>query len=243
MINKQLIPVSQYDVKCPYEIVPVGISIHNNGNPKSTAQNERDNLSWTRDERSFHFVSDEKGTIQIIPENRNSWANSDFNKGWNSKAYLNWEICELNYSKSEEMAIKDIAKFLYSKGWGVERIKNHSSFDPTSGCPRYTLKHWNDFIAKIQKELDDLKPSADGGVKLYKDAKFCHKCQYELNNTCPICGSEYDENGECPLCIQSLEEENNSNEKEIKQEVEPETQVYDSNQKFKKFKIRFINVI
>ena len=168
MISKQLIPTSQYDVKCPYEIVPVGISSHNNGNPRSTAQNERDNLSWTRDERSFHFVTDEIGTIQIVPENRNTWANSDFNKGWNSKAYLNWEICELNYEKSEAQAIKDIAQFLYSKGWGVERIKNHSTFDKTSGCPRYTLKHWDDFIKKIQKALDDLKPSAEGGVKLYK---------------------------------------------------------------------------
>ena len=168
MISKQLIPTSQYDVKAPYEIVPVGISIHNNGNPNSTAQNERDNLSWTRDERSFHFVTDKNGTIQIIPENRNTWANSDFNKGWKSKAYLNWEICELNYEQSEKQAVKDIAQFLYTKGWGVERIKNHSTFDSSSGCPRYTLKHWDSFIQDIKDELERIKPASEGGVKYYK---------------------------------------------------------------------------
>ena len=168
MISKQIISASQWAVKCPYSIEPVGISIHNTGNLRSTAQNERDNLNWTRDERSFHFVTDEICTIQCVDTNRNTWANSDFNKGWNSKAYLNWEICELNYEKSEAQAIKDIAQFLHSKGWGVERIKNHSTFDKTSGCPRKTLPHWEDFIYKIQVELNKLNKPKQEEVKWYK---------------------------------------------------------------------------
>ena len=165
MIVKNIIPSSQYDVKCPYNITPIGISIHNTGN-NASANNEHKNLTHTRDERSFHFVTDENGTIQCIEENRNSWANGDYATGWTSKNYLNWEISELNYEKSEKMAIKDIAQFLHEKGWGVDRIKNHSFFTPTSGCPRKTLPHWNTFILEIEKELKLLKGTSKG--KLYK---------------------------------------------------------------------------
>ena len=168
MISKQIIDSKQWAVKCPYSITPVGISIHNTGNPNSTAQNERDNLNWTSDERSFHFVTDKNKTIQCIDECRNSWANSDYNKGWNSKSYLNWEICERDYAGSEKQAIKDIAQFLVSKGWNVDKIKNHSTFDPSSGCPRKTLPHWNQFIQDIKDEMERIKPSASGGVKYYK---------------------------------------------------------------------------
>lgn len=156
MIRKQIIPTSQFDVKCPYNITPIGISVHNTGNTAS-AENENKNLSWTRDERSFHYVTDEYGTIQNVEDNRNTWANSDYNKGWKSKNYLNWEISELNYEKSEKMAIKDIAQVLYIKNWDTSVIKNHSTFDPTSGCPRKTLPHWNRFIAEIDSELNRLK--------------------------------------------------------------------------------------
>lgn len=152
MIREQIIDSKQYDVKCPYSISPKGISIHNTGNT-ATAQNERDNLNSTRDERSFHFVSDEKETIKCVPLDRNTWANGDYSTGWTSKEYINWEISELNYEKSEQTAIKDIAQFLYIMGWGIQHIKNHSSFTPTSGCPRKTLPHWNAFLLQIEQEL------------------------------------------------------------------------------------------
>lgn len=161
MIIKKIIPSSQNDVKCPYQISPKGISVHNNGNKNSTALNENTNLSWTRDERSFHYVSDKNGTIQNIDDTRNSWANSDFNKGWKSKEFLNWEICELDYLESEKMAIKDIAIKLKEYNWGVDKVKNHSTFDKTSGCPSITLNHWETFINNIQIELNKLGSQQD----------------------------------------------------------------------------------
>lgn len=169
MIIKKIIPTSQYDVKCPYEISPIGISIHNTGNTAS-AENENKNLSWTRDERSFHFVSDEYGTIQCIEENRNSWANGDYSTGWKSKNYLNWEISELNYEKSETTAIKDIAQVLYKYNWTISNIKRHLDFTPSSGCPRLTNKHWNEFLQKVQAELMKLTKveSVDNVNNLYR---------------------------------------------------------------------------
>lgn len=159
MIKKQIIDSKQFDVKCPYSITPKGISVHNTGNLNSTAQNERDNLNWTRDERSFHFVTDKNGTIQCVDTNRNTWANGDYSTGWKSKEYINWEICEKDFAESEKMAVKDIAQFLYNMGWGIQHIKNHSTFTPSSGCPRKTLPHWNTFLLEIEQELNRLNKS------------------------------------------------------------------------------------
>lgn len=167
MITRKIIPISQYDVKCPYSITPIGISIHNTGNSAS-ADNENKNLSWTRDERSFHYVTDEYGTIQNVEENRNTWANGDYSTGWASKNYINWEISELNYSKSEEMAIKDIAQVLKKHNWTTSNIKRHLDFTPSSGCPRQTNKHWNDFLNKINIELNKLKGVSSSSNTLYK---------------------------------------------------------------------------
>lgn len=168
MITMKIIPTSQYDVKCPYSISPVGISIHNTGNTAS-AENENKNLSWTRDERSFHYVSDEHGTIQCVEENRNTWANGDYSNGWTSKNYINWEISELNYSKSEEVAIKDIAQVLYNHNWSIANIKRHLDFTPSSGCPRLTNQHWGVFLQRVSEELAKLKKGTSStNDKLYK---------------------------------------------------------------------------
>lgn len=131
------------------------ITVHNTGNPKSTAVNERNWLVNPENDRSasFHIVVDEKQAIECIPLDEIAY-HSGNEEG--NKTSIGIEICESgDYKKTEQNAVELIAKILVDRGWGIDRVFPHKKWSGKE-CPRLILPYWDDFLNRIQREIDKL---------------------------------------------------------------------------------------
>ncbi|AHM56425.1 N-acetylmuramoyl-L-alanine amidase XlyA [Peptoclostridium acidaminophilum DSM 3953] len=114
---------------------PLYITIHNTGNPKSTARNERNYLTNPNNtgSASFHIVVDEKEIIEAIPLDEVAYHSG--NSGGN-KMSIGIEICESgNQAKVIENATELIAKMLFDRDWETGRLKTHKYWSGKN-CPR-----------------------------------------------------------------------------------------------------------
>ena len=154
---QRIISADKYSLKCPYEMVPKGICIHNTAND-APASNEVAYMQSNNNEVSFHIAVDDKEAIQCIPFNRNAWASGDGGAGEGNRRYIHLEIC---YSKSggdrfinaEKRAAKEVAALLKQYGWTINNVKKHQDFSGKY-CPHRTLDlGWQRFLNMIQAEL------------------------------------------------------------------------------------------
>ncbi|WP_235561138.1 N-acetylmuramoyl-L-alanine amidase family protein, partial [Bacillus sp. FJAT-28004] len=120
------------------------ITIHNTGNPKSSAENERAWLTNPSNSRtaSYHIVVDEREAIECLPLNENAWHSGD---GAGSKSgnrtSIGIEICESgDYAKTLANAVELVASMLNARGWGVDKLRRHYDWSGKV-CPR--LMHNN----------------------------------------------------------------------------------------------------
>ncbi|MCY9760440.1 N-acetylmuramoyl-L-alanine amidase [Paenibacillus alvei] len=160
---------------------PTAITIHNTGNPSSTARNERAWLTNPSNSRtaSYHIVVDEREAIEVLPLNENAWHAGDGNGDGNRKS-IGIEICESgNYAKTLENAADLVAKMLKERGWGVDRLRRHFDWSGKI-CPRLMYDGgkwtgWFAFKAEVEKRLKtEQKPTTDTtntSAKLYVDGK------------------------------------------------------------------------
>ena len=95
-IVKMLVPENKYSIKCPYEMTPEFIIIHNTANDAS-AINEISYMIGNNNKVSFHCAIDDYRIVQGIPFNRNSWNATDGGSGNGNRKGISLEIC---YSKS-----------------------------------------------------------------------------------------------------------------------------------------------
>lgn len=142
------------------KIVPEYITIHSTGNPNSTARNERGWLTNPSNTRtaSWHIVIDEKEAIEAIPLDEIAYHAG--NRNGNNKS-IGIEICESgNRQKTLDNAVKLVAKMLYERGWGVDKLRRHYDWSGKN-CPRILNRNnwqgWNKFIFDVKKELILLK--------------------------------------------------------------------------------------
>ena len=95
-IRKELVNENKYECKCPYGMVPEGITVHNTANDAS-ARNEASYMKSNNNEVSFHIAVDDVEAIQLIDFNRNAWHAGDGGNGFGNRKTIAIEIC---YSKS-----------------------------------------------------------------------------------------------------------------------------------------------
>ena len=159
-------PTSKYKIKCPYEMKPEYITVHNTYNDAS-AMAEISYMLGNNLKTSFHAAVDNYRIVTGIPFNRNAWHAGDGRGKGNMKS-IGIEIC---YSKSggkrfeeaEELAAEYIAYLLKKYNWGIERVKKHQDWSGKY-CPHRTLDlGWKRFLKKIEKYLgiqkEEHKPS------------------------------------------------------------------------------------
>ncbi|MDQ0091682.1 N-acetylmuramoyl-L-alanine amidase CwlA [Paenibacillus anaericanus] len=137
------------------------ITIHNTGNPSSTAANERawlTNPSNTR-QASFHIVIDSNETIECLPLNECAWHAGDGSKaGSGNRSSFGIEICESgNYAKTLDNAIMLVAGMLKERGWGVDRLRRHYDWSGKI-CPRLMYDNgkwtgWTEFKNRVAAKL------------------------------------------------------------------------------------------
>lgn len=170
---------TQCDRRPGLRMEPTTITIHNTGNPKSTAQNERDWLTNPNNLRqaSYHIVVDEHKAIECLPLNEAAWHAGDGNGNGNMRS-IGVEICESgNYSQTLLNASQLVAKLLYERGWGVDRLRRHYDWSRKI-CPRLMYNSgkwtgWEEFKQMVSKQLASL--SQDKQVDIYVAGKYIGK--------------------------------------------------------------------
>ena len=157
-IKQNLVNESKYNIKCPYEMTPEFVVIHNTAND-ANAENDVAYMIRNDNKVSFHYAVDDKEVVQGILENRNAWHAGDGGKGEGNRKGIAVEIC---YSKSggdrfiqaEKNAAEFVASLLEKYSWGIDKVKKHKDF-ANKNCPHRTLAMgWDRFLDLIEEHLD-----------------------------------------------------------------------------------------
>ena len=162
-IRKIECPKGKIGIKCPNEMEPTRIVIHNTAND-APAENEIKYMHSNNKEQSFHFAVDDKEIIQGIDLNRNAWHAGDGN-GKGNREGIAIEIC---YSKSGgerwlkavENAAELTAKLLKDYSFGIDKVTKHQDYSGKH-CPHRILDEygWDNFIALVKSKLNgETKP-------------------------------------------------------------------------------------
>ncbi len=162
MVNivKNIVPESRYYLKCPYEMTPTRIVVHNTAND-ATARNEISYMTNNDYETSFHYAVDDKEIVQGIEENRNAWHASDGN-GKGNREGIAIEICYSKsggdrFTKAEQNAVDLIVEILNRYNWDIDKVTKHQDYT-NKYCPHRTLDlGWNRFLNMIKEKLSQTR--------------------------------------------------------------------------------------
>ncbi|WP_353096264.1 N-acetylmuramoyl-L-alanine amidase [Tissierella praeacuta] len=156
---------------------PECLTIHSTANEKSTAQNERDNLNRENNITStgFHMVVDDKETIECIPFNMVAYHAGDGVKGVGNTKSIGLEICESgDRAKTLQNAVEVVAKILYERGWGIDRLKRHHDWSGKN-CPRILSANnwegWTAFKLQVERKLNDMNDKGLDKIKIVLHGK------------------------------------------------------------------------
>ena len=198
-ITKVTCPTSKYSIKCPYEMTPEFLIIHNTANDAS-AMAEISYMIGNNNKTSFHVAVDNERVVEGLPFNRNSWNAGDGGNGKGNRKGISIEIC---YSKSggeefdnaEKLAAEYIAYLLKQFNWGIDRVYKHQDF-ANKYCPHRTLDlGWDRFLNMIKSYLQDkpidnentenenLENGSDEEVKRYQNGSTSEIVYADTNCT------------------------------------------------------------
>lgn len=158
-ITKVNCPKSKYNVKCPYEMIPEYITVHNTANDAS-AMSEVSYMLGNSNKTSFHTAVDHERAVQGIDYNRSAWHAGDGKNGKGNRKSIGIEIC---YSRSggdrfiqaEKNAAQLIASLLKRYGWGIDKVKRHKDWSGKN-CPHRTIDMgWERFLNMIKSHMSE----------------------------------------------------------------------------------------
>lgn len=159
-IRKVECPTNRIAVKCPYEMTPTRVVIHNTGNDAS-ANNEISYMHRNGNTVSFHFAVDDKEIVQGIDLNRNAFHASDGKNGKGNREGIAIEICYSKsggerFEKAQKNAAELTAKLLKDYGWGIDKVTKHEDYSDKH-CPHRTLDQygWEFFIGLVKGYMTD----------------------------------------------------------------------------------------
>ena len=179
-IVKMLVPESKYSIKCPHQMTPEFIIIHNTANDAS-AMAEISYMIGNNNKVSFHCAIDNYRIVQGVPFDRNTWNATDGGNGNGNRKGIALEIC---YSKSggerfeeaQKLAAEYTAYLLKQNNWGIDKVKKHEDFYPKKRCPHRTLSEgWQNFLNLVQlymvdKPIDNnIESGSDEPVRTYQN--------------------------------------------------------------------------
>lgn len=163
-LTKLMVPSSKWNIKCPYEMNPEGICVHNTAN-KASAMAEISYMIGNNNSTSYHYAIDDYRIVQGIEENRNAFHAGDGRNGRGNRKMISIEICHSTnpdtskFDKAERLAAKIIAFKLKERGWGIDRVYKHQDFSKKY-CPHKTLDlGWERFLNLIRAELGTATPT------------------------------------------------------------------------------------
>lgn len=180
-ITKMLVPENKYSIKCPYEMTPEFIIIHNTANDAS-AMSEMSYMIGNNNKVSYHCAIDNYRVVQGVKFNRSTWNAGDGRNGKGNRKGISLEIC---YSKSggeqfeeaEKLAAEYTAYLLKQYNWGIDRVKKHQDF-ANKYCPHRTIdRGWQRFLNMVSSYLEvkpvenenNIENGSDEPVKRYQN--------------------------------------------------------------------------
>ena len=181
-ITNVICPESKYAIKCPYEMTPEFLIIHNTANDAS-AMAEISYMIGNNNKTSFHVAVDNERVVEGLPFNRNSWNAGDGGNGKGNRKGISIEIC---YSKSggerfeeaENLCASYVAYLLKQYDWGIDKVKKHQDF-ANKYCPHRTLDMgWQRFLNMVSSYLEvklvenenkNIESGSDEPVRKYKN--------------------------------------------------------------------------
>lgn len=181
-ITKMLVPESKYPIKCPYEMNPEFIVIHNTANDAS-AMSEISYMIGNNNKVSYHCAIDNYRVVQGIPFNRNTWNAGDGRNGNGNRKGISLEICYSRsggeqFEEAEKLAAEYTAYLLKQYDWGIDRVKKHQDF-ANKYCPHRTLDMgWQRFlnmvssyleVKPVENENKNIESGSDEPVRKYKN--------------------------------------------------------------------------
>lgn len=171
-INQRLIHSNKYPLKCPYEMNPKYITIHNTSN-KATALQEVEYMLKNGKPLSFHVAVDDKEAIQAIPFTRNAWHAGDGSKGVGNRNSIGIEICysvDYNSTKHEMSfynAVQVVKRLMVQFDIPIKNIKQHYDWSGKD-CPHRIRQEgtWDKFLSLCEtKEKEDLGMKLKSGYQ------------------------------------------------------------------------------
>lgn len=172
-IRKMLVSESKWDIKCPYQMVPKYIVVHNTANDAS-ANNEINYMITNNSEVSFHFAVDDIEIVQGINEDRNSWHCGNGANGKGNRNGISIEICYSKtggqrFDKAELNACELISMLMQKYDIPLSNVKRHYDFAPDHKyCPHRTMDYgWDRFLDMINNLMSP-KPDEPTQHPLFK---------------------------------------------------------------------------
>ena len=179
-ITKMLVPENKYNIKCPYEMTPEFIVIHNTANDAS-AMAEISYMIGNNNKVSYHCAIDNTRIVQGVPFNRNTWNAGDGGNGNGNRKGISLEICYSkfggeDFEEAEKLAAEYTAYLLKQYGWGIDKVKKHQDF-ANKYCPHRTLDMgWQRFLDMVSSYLEvkpisneKIESGSDEPVKTYQN--------------------------------------------------------------------------
>lgn len=158
-INKNLVNENEYSLKCPNEMTPQYITIHE---AKEDVQ-AYNLILWMRyffSPVSFHFAVDDTEIWQGVDEKRTAHHCGDGAYGQGNNTSIGIEICcaldttTNRYEKAKKNAIKLVVYLMKKYNIPLENVVQHN-FWSGENCPaRMRLENkWDDFKNEIAKKM------------------------------------------------------------------------------------------
>lgn len=180
-ITKMLVPENKYSIKCPYEMTPKFIIIHNTAN-NASAMSEMSYMIGNNNKVSYHCAIDNYRVVQGVPFNRNTWNAGDGGNGNGNRKGISLEICYSRsggeqFEEAEKLAAEYTAYLLKQFGWGIDKVKKHQDF-ANKYCPHRTLDMgWQRFLNMVSSYLEDkpvtenknIESGSDEPVRTYQN--------------------------------------------------------------------------
>lgn len=178
MVIKSIVcPSYKYPTKCPYDMNPEGITIHNTANDASAVA-EISYMIGNNNQVSFHAAVDDTQIVTGIPFNKNAWHAGDGANGYGNRKTIGIEICYSlsggsRFLQAEKNAAWYVAYLMKQYGWGFDRISDHriGTHQNRSGkyCPHRTLdmgldRFWN----MVKEEYYRQTGTNSNTAKLYR---------------------------------------------------------------------------
>lgn len=156
-IRQMLLNKDKYSIKCPYEMKPTGITIHNTDN-NASANNEVKYMISNNSNTGFHVAVDDIEAVQGIPFNRNAWHAGDGN-GKGNRTTIGVEICYSTgdadkFRKAELNAIEVVKQLMKYFNIPIEEVKPHRHWSGKN-CPSRTNMDW--FLSKLKEDDEVVK--------------------------------------------------------------------------------------